>query len=93
MTRLPVPASGSYRRMGEGLGARPQALLNAGPVHAVPCPGGGRGYAPFDFHPYGPDFPIFFGLLSQIVAYLHGPGSPNVAAHSGHIAWPGTGWV
>ena len=31
MTRLPVPASGSYRRMGE-------ALLNAGPVHAVPCP-------------------------------------------------------
>ena len=38
MTRLPVPASGPYRRMGEGLGARPPALLNAGPVHAVPCP-------------------------------------------------------
>ena len=35
--------------MGEGLGARPQALLNAGPVLAVPCPGGGRGYAPYYF--------------------------------------------
>ena len=53
MTRLPVPASGSYRRMGE-------ALFNAGPVLAVPCPGGGRGMPIIFFTRTGLIFLDFF---------------------------------
>ena len=41
-------------------------------------------------YPYAPDF--FWFLSSQIVAYLQGPGSPNVAAHFGHIAAAGWGF-
>ena len=82
MTRLPVPDSGSYRRMGEGLGARPQALLNAGPVLAVPCPGGGRGYAHFIFSPVrASDFLFFCRALAK------GRDRQNVAANFRHIAW------